>query len=188
MQADLHTPRLRLRPPRTSDAAAAYDGWARDTHVLRYLGLRPHADAHQTRVQLGWEESRWHKRSAWTWLLLTDEPASPARSIGLISLTPQRLDGPAHHLRLGYLLARDRWGQGLMSEALAAVLEQAWRLHPGLWRIDAVCDVDNLASARLLERQGFEREGLMRRHSLHPNISDQPRDVWLYAAVRPTPG
>lgn len=103
--------------------------------------------------------------------------------MGQVQLLPQRLDGPPHHLRLGYLLARPCWGQGLMHEALSLLLPAVWA-EPQLWRIDAVVDVDNLASARLLERLGFTGEGLLRRHSLHPLAGPEPRDVRLYAQVR----
>lgn len=188
MLAELRTARLQLRPPRAADAAAAFERWAADVEVLRYLGQPAHQRVEQTRAQLAWDEARWLKRSAWTWVLLHPGDGSGSgpdgEPIGLISLTPQRLDGPPHHLRLGYLLARSHWGRGLMAEALRAVLTQVWGQEPACWRIDAVCDVDNPASARVLERLGFEREGRLRRHTLHPNVSAEPRDVWLYARIR----
>ena len=46
------------------------------------------------------------------------------------------------------------------------------------------CDVENIGSARVLEKSGFIREGLLRRWLLHPNISDEPRDCFSYARVR----
>ena len=84
---------------------------------------------------------------------------------------------------LGYALARDAWGQGLASEAARAVVE--WALsQPDLYRVWAVCDVDNSASARILENAGMVREGLLKRWNVHPNISDEPRDCWCYARVQ----
>jgi len=50
-------------------------------------------------------------------------------------------------------------------------------------RIGAVCDVENIGSARVLEKSGFVREGLLRRWLIHPNISDEPRDCYSYAHV-----
>ncbi len=182
MRAQIPSPRLLLRPPRASDAPQVFARWSTDLEVLRHLGQRPHTDVKQTRAQLIWDEARWIKRSAWTWLLL--ERGDHDTPIGLVSLTSQNPGGPPHHLRLGYVLARSRWGQGLMSEALCAVMDQVWPEEATCWRVDAVCDVENPASARVLERLGFEREGLLRRHTLHPNAGDLPRDVWLYAQVR----
>ncbi|MDO9313441.1 MAG: hypothetical protein Q7T97_02715 [Burkholderiaceae bacterium] len=51
-----------------------------------------------------------------------------------------------------------------------------------------MCDFENPASQRLLAQVGLVNEGRLVRHTLHPNASDQPRDVWLYAAVRPDCG
>ena len=178
---ELHTPRLWLRPPRPGDADAAHTRWAGDAEVLRYLDWRPSTSLAQTRARLDWDAARWLKGSTWTWLLI--EPAQDPAPIGLISLTPQRLDGPAHHLRLGYLLARAQQRRGLMFEALAALSAAVWH-DPVVQRLDALCDVDNHASARLLARLGWTCEGRLHRHSLHPNAGDAPRDVWLYAAVR----
>ena len=68
-----------------------------------------------------------------------------------------------------------------MTEALTAVT--VWALsQPSVFRIGAVCDVDNIGSARVLEKSGFVREGLLRRWLVHPNISDEPRDCYSYVA------
>jgi len=56
--------------------------------------------------------------------------------------------------------------------------------QPAMYRVWAVCDVDNTASARVMEKIGMMREGLMRRGVLHPNISSEPRDCWVYAKVK----
>lgn len=179
MRRVLHTARLRLRAPQPGDEHAVFATWAQDPQVLRYLGWMAHARPAETKAQLDWEQARWLKGSAWTWLLAADAGAP----IGMVQLVPQRLDAAAHHLRLGYLLARAHWGRGLMREALAAVLAEAFA-QPGVERVDALCDVDNHASARLLDALGFEREGLLRRHSLHPNCGAQPRDVTIHARLR----
>src|SRR5439155_12273465 len=65
-----------------------------------------------------------------------------------------------HRLDCGYVLARRWWRQGFMTEALTEVA--VWALHqPSVFRIGAVCDVENNGSARVLENSGFVREGLL---------------------------
>ena len=89
----------------------------------------------------------------------------------------------AHRMGYGYLLARPSWGQGLMAEALTAVVD--WALsQPGIWRIGDVCDVENVGSARVMEKAGLVREGLLRRWIVHPNMGDAPRDCFAYAKSR----
>jgi ribosomal-protein-alanine N-acetyltransferase len=47
-----------------------------------------------------------------------------------------------------------------------------------------VCDVENIGSARVMEKSGLVREGLLRRYLVHPSISKEPRDCFSYARVR----
>lgn len=179
MRRELSTERLLLRAPRPGDAPAVFDGWMQDPRVLRYLAFAPHVRVEQTRALLDWEQARWLKRSAWTWLLVPHAGGTP---VGLVQLLPQSFEAPVHHLRLGYLLARPAWGRGWMREAIAAVLAEAFA-QPGTWRVDALCDVDNAASLRLLQALHFEHEGVLRRHTVHPNVGPLPRDVAILAHV-----
>jgi len=182
----LETPRLCLREPRPADAEAVFAAYAGHAEVLRYLGWRSHASVEDTRRQLGYDTHRWLKHSAWVWMLAQREPGAPA--FGQVELVPASYPAEeSHALRLGYVMGEALRGQGLMSEAVHAVLVHAFdRLQP-VWRIEALCDVDNPASARLLERVGMQREGRVRRGVVHPNLSAEPRDAWLYALTRGDP-
>jgi ribosomal-protein-alanine N-acetyltransferase len=51
-----------------------------------------------------------------------------------------------------------------------------------MWRIGDV--VETLASARVMEKTGMTRAGLLRRWIIHPNISDEPRNCFSFAKVR----
>ena len=86
-------------------------------------------------------------------------------------------------LEIGYGMARAHWDKGYMTEALCAVIDWAFT-QPDVYRVQALCDVDNIGSARVMEKAGMTREGLLRRYVLHPNISDEPRDAYLYAIVK----
>jgi RimJ/RimL family protein N-acetyltransferase len=70
-----------------------------------------------------------------------------------------------------------------MAEAVRAVIDTLF-LQPGICRVWAFVDEENFASARVLEKAGMQREGLLHRWSLHPNISAVPRDCWCFAVVR----
>jgi RimJ/RimL family protein N-acetyltransferase len=70
-----------------------------------------------------------------------------------------------------------------MPEAARAIVD--WGLSQNaIFRIWALCDVDNLASARVMEKIGMEKEGILRRCIIHPNVSDDPRDVYCYSMVK----
>lgn len=69
-----------------------------------------------------------------------------------------------HRAEIGYDLARSHWGQGIASEAAHAMLHFCFtqlQLH----RIEAHTIIDNFASVRLLEKLGFQREGVRREFS-----------------------
>ena len=184
MQRELATARCVLRAPRPGDAAIAWPAWGQDARVWRHLNWPQPRDETTLRHQLDYASSLWLKRSAWTWMLCRH--GAPERPIGQLQLTvaePAAGLGPPHHLRLGYLLAPSQWGQGLMGEAAAGVLHHALHQH-GVWRVDALCDVENQASERLLRRLGMDCEGRLRHHTVHPACGPEPRDVWLFARVK----
>lgn len=64
---------------------------------------------------------------------------------------------------IGYELARPYWHQGIMTEALSAIIDFGFsRLE--LNRIDAVVMPENTVSINMLERLGFRNEGLLREY------------------------
>lgn len=64
---------------------------------------------------------------------------------------------------IGYMLCREVWGRGYASELARALVAHGLR-DLGLHRVWGKCDARNLASARVLEKCGMQREGLLREH------------------------
>ena len=169
------TERLQLRPPVTEDAAAIFATYARDPEVTRYVTWPPHTRTADTLEFLRYCAEGWAKNGPFNWVITLRESG---HLVGAIELRPQ-----GHRVELGYVLGRGYWGRGLMTEAACAVTR--WALaQPDVYRVWAVCDVANRASARVLEKAGMQREGLLRGWSLHPNAGDTPRDCWCYARVK----
>lgn len=63
-----------------------------------------------------------------------------------------------HRAEIGYALHPDLWGQGLMSEAVAATMDHGFR-KMRLYSVEAAVTPDNHSSIQVLERNGFVREG-----------------------------
>jgi [ribosomal protein S5]-alanine N-acetyltransferase len=72
-----------------------------------------------------------------------------------------------HYAELGYTLAKDHWGQGHITEAIATVLPFGFDTL-GLHRVEAITRPGNIASIRALEKNGFVREGHFR-ENIHWN-------------------
>jgi RimJ/RimL family protein N-acetyltransferase len=170
------TPRLRVRPPREDDAEAIFDGWAQDTDATRYLTWRPSRHVEDTRQFIVGCIEAWRGQTRRPWVITRYDAG------GVIGIIEMRV--ATNGVSLGYVLARAAWGQGLMTEVVQTLTQMALHELP-VARVWAVCDVDNVASARVLEKSGLLREGRPRRYMVHPNVSDEPRDVFLYARTRP---
>lgn len=96
----------------------------------------------------------------------------------MIDVRPQ-----GQRVEIGYVLARAFWNHGYITEAAQAMVDWALR-QPEIFRVWAVCDVDNVASSRVLEKIGMRREGVLRRWIIHPNMSAEPRDCYCYAITK----
>jgi ribosomal-protein-alanine N-acetyltransferase len=145
-----------LREPVTTDAAAilVFRG---DPEVQRYNAepLRDIAEAEQFIEMLHAQSAADVRRH---WAITLD-----AAVIGLIALHAWE----RHHRRaeLGYELAAAHRGHGIATEAARAVIEFGFTTM-ALHRIQAGTLADNSRSVRLLERLGFQREGVLRQYSL----------------------
>jgi RimJ/RimL family protein N-acetyltransferase len=174
---EIGTERLQLRLPTLADAEQIFARYGQDPAVSRYMSWIPHRSIDDTITFL--------KR------IVGDN--AEGRSLGFLifSRASGELLGSVggaiekHRTQFGYCLARDTWGHGFATEAAGAFIAAAWDI-PGIWRIQAFCDLENTASARVLEKIGLEREGTLRRYMLLPNLDDAPRDVHCFAKIRAT--
>ncbi len=169
------TARLLLRRAVPSDAPAIFARWAQDPEVTRYLVWRPHTAVEQSQSHVARSRTSWESGAEYLWLLAD---SATGNLLGELACHPGE-----HGVNLGYLLARDAWGKGLMAEALAPVVEW-WLAQPNIFRIWATCDISNTASARALEKSGFQLEGTLRRSAQHPALSSEPRDALCYSRTR----
>jgi [ribosomal protein S5]-alanine N-acetyltransferase len=169
----LQTTRLVLRRPHASDASAIFARYASDAEVTRWLAWPRHTTVADTAAFLGFCDGEWSRWPAGPYLIERKEDGALIGSTGLGFETPQRA-------QTGYVLARDAWGRGFATEALRAVADLAPSL--GLVRLYAMCHADHAASAHVLDKCGFIREGVLRRYVAFPNSGlEGPSDALLYA-------
>ena len=171
----IETPRLALRAPELSDAEEMFASYTQDAEVARYMVWQPHDSLVATRDFVASCVAQFNAGSALPYILTLK---ATGQLIGMLEARPRD-----HVVNVGYVLARNQWGQGLMVEAIQAFKDLALRL-PGVFRVEATCDVDNRPSARALEKSGFLLEGRLARYTVHPNISAEPRECFMYAACR----
>jgi [ribosomal protein S5]-alanine N-acetyltransferase len=164
---------LTLRAPRLSDAGAIFNTYAQHPEVTRYLLWKPHSDVKETGRFLVGCVAAWRNGGRFPWVITFRVRG------GLAGMVELRVNVP--HVRLEGVVARPHRGRGIAFEALRPLVEWA---QEGIHRVWAVCGVENVASARTLEKAGMRREGRLRRNIVHPNTGGEPRDSYCYAAVK----
>jgi len=172
---EIETKRLLLRVPRLEDAPRVFEAYARDPAVTRFLRWKPHESPEDAEAAMQARLQRLGSGAELSWLPCL---RGSRELIGSISLTP----GPRAEAELGYAFGHAFWGRGYATEACESVLR--WSLKEGGFsRIHASCDVDNLASLRVLEKLGMQRERLAKDFTVHPNLSPKPRDCWIFSRI-----
>lgn len=149
--------------------------YASDPLVTRLMDWPTHLAVETSRCFLAFCETGWEAGTEFTWVL-TLPPSD--RAVGTIACRPKELGA-----EFGYVLHRDVHGRGLATEASRAVV--GWLASvPGVRRIEATCDVENEASARVLRKAGLVRERLLPAYGVRPNLGPEPRDVLLFSWSR----
>jgi RimJ/RimL family protein N-acetyltransferase len=173
---ELETGRLRFRRPAREDAPAIFRRFAADAEVTRFLSWPRHRSVEDTREFLEASDREWHAHGTGPYLIFSGDGQ-------LVGATGLHLETP-YRASTGYALARDAWGRGYATESTRAMVGLAWTI-PRLARLYALCHPENTASFHVLEKAGFEREGLLRRYLVFPNLGSEPSDVLIYGRVRP---
>ncbi|MFE6973078.1 GNAT family N-acetyltransferase [Streptomyces sp. NPDC057682] len=170
----LHTDRLRLRAFEPADADALF-ALHSDAHVLRY-----------------WDSPPWNDRGrAERFIAVCREMA--VQGTGTRLAVDRASDGaflgwctvaqwdPVHRsASLGYCYSEAAWGHGYATEAAGALLGWAFDTLD-INRVQAEADTRNGASARVLEKLGFVREGTLREDCVVDGVVS---DSWVFGLLR----
>ncbi len=171
----IETGRLVIRRPVDGDAEAIFARYASDPAVTTYLGWPRHASVGDTRAFLALSAREWCQWSVGPYLVETRDEGMLIGSTGLALETPERA-------ATGYVFARDAWGRGYATESLRAMVALAPSV--GVRRLYALCHPLHDASAHVLAKCGFEREGVLRRYAEFPNLAaGEPADVVCFSYV-----
>lgn len=161
----LLTPRLALRAPDPQRAAAVCDFYRRNReHLAPWDPLRSEAfyavEHHRAALERAAQSWRDGVAFAW-WLSLREGGDVDDAMVGQVTFSAVAR-GVFHNAQLGYAIDARRQGQGLMTEALRCTLAEVFSPRVALHRVQAAYRPENVRSAAVLARLGFEREGLAR--------------------------
>ncbi len=173
---ELQTARLLLREFVSADAPAVH-AYASDESVTRYTDWGPNTVEETEeffREALSAVTST--PRDSFLFAVtLNQSPVIGCARLGIVSRGDRVGD-------LGYVLNAKYWGQGIATEATQRLLTFGFD-DLGLHRIFATCHPENIGSARVLEKAGFQLEGRLREDKL---VRGAYRDSLLYAILENT--
>jgi len=140
--------------------------------VTKYLAWPTHRTRADTEAFLAFSATQWQREGAGPYLIWSKATGELLGSTGLDA-------EPGAQAMTGYVLARDAWGHGYATETLTAIVGVAGDI--GVRRIYAMCHPDHRASARVLEKCGFDRDLTWRLPITFPNLADGvPQQVLCY--------
>ena len=153
----LETERLVLRRFDINDADAMYRNWASDSEVTKYLTWPAHrSPADSLRILESWIPL-YRNDDTYQWAITLKENGSePIGSIAAV-----RVSDDLSLVHVGYCLGRNWWHQGIITEALGAVIRFFFD-EAGANRVECRHDPRNPHSGMVMQKCGMRYEGTMR--------------------------
>jgi RimJ/RimL family protein N-acetyltransferase len=177
--SELKTDRLHLRAPREGDGERVYEAVVETLDQLRawpaslpWAMVEPSVAVSETFCRES--AAAFIKRSTLVYLVF-DNAGNFVASTSL-----HRINWAVPKFEVGYWCRASRQHQGLMTEALGALMRYAFD-GLGAQRVEAFTEEQNLASRLLCEKFGMQLEGVMRKDRITP--SGSVRNTCIYAAV-----
>lgn len=170
----LDTPRLELRPVTMRDALDIY-AYSRDPEVARYVLWEAHKSISDSKGYIRFLLKQYREGQPSSWGIVLKATGHVIGTIGYMTFSEENST-----VEIGYSLARSHWNQGLMTEAVHAVLALSFdKMH--IHRVEAQHDAANPASGRVMAKCGMHHEGRLR-----GRVYNKGRfvDVDLYAMLR----
>lgn len=147
----------------TADHAPEIFRMMSDPHVVRYYGSLPMQSVDQAIAQVQGMQDAFQQQSGIRWAIICRENGQFIGSGGF-----WRLINEHARAEIGYTIAHEWWGQGVMTEAATAMLDFGFT-QMGLHSIEAQIHPANTGSRRVLEKLGFVQEGYFRQNYYDSN-------------------
>ncbi len=157
----IETSRLILRRFTMEDAPAMYRNWASDPEVTKYLTWPAHKNPNTTEFVIRDWLNQYDDPSFYQWAITLKGSPEPIGSIGGVHWNDR-----VGKMEVGYCLGKKWWHQGIMTEALRAVIWYFFEIV-GFQRVEAMHDVNNPHSGQVMAKCGMQYEGTLRRSALN---------------------
>lgn len=170
----LETERLTLRRVTQEDASDIL-AYLSDVDVMKYYGLESFKSINDALDEISWYKSIFEKGTGIRWGITLKEQEKIIGSCGFFNRVAQH-----YRAELGFELSKEHWGKGIASEAIKTVICYGFE-QMNLQRIEALIEPPNIPSQKVVERQGFIREGLLRNYEYTCGKFD---DLYMYSLLK----
>lgn len=174
----LHTERLLLRAVTPGDAADMFR-IMRDPRVTRYFGSAPMVSLNEAAQRIDRINLAWQEQAGVRWAITQRGSGQLLGTCGY-----WRLVKPHSWAEIGYELAPEWWGQGIVTEAIGAVLQFGFTTM-ALHRVEAQIHPANVGSRRVLEKLGFVQEGYFH-ENYYESAEGQFTDTAVFSLLQAT--
>lgn len=154
----IETERLILRRFTMDDVQTMFDNWASDDDVTRYVTWPTHTDTSVTEMIVRHWVDSYANDDFYNWAI---ELKSIGQVVGNIAVV--RIRDHARSAEIGYCLGKAWWHQGIMSEALKAIMAYLFD-RVGMNRVQAKHAVENPHSGGVMKKCGMTYEGTLRQY------------------------
>lgn len=158
----IETERLIIRRLRISDSYDIYN-YSKDERVSKHVLWSAHKNIEQSANYIRYLQAQYRIGAPASLGIMYKETGKIIGTIGFM-----KIDIETSTAEIGYSLKYEMWNKGIITEALNAMLKFGF-FRLGLNRIEAFCETDNPASARVLEKCGMQFEGIARNKFYNKN-------------------
>ena len=153
-----------------------FDGvhkYASDPEVVRYMTWGPNTRSETRRfLERNIQSQVVKPRTSYELAIELDGVLIGGCGLTIHSLSDKRAE-------IGYCIRREDWGKGVGTEVAAELIRFGFaemKMH----RIEAKCDQENIASYKIMEKNGMQREGVLREEK---KIRGEWRDSYIYSIL-----
>lgn len=152
----IETERLILRRFNKNDAPAMFNNWAGDSEVTKFLQWKPHESVEESETILAEWIPQYENNDYYVWAIVPKDLGEPIGSIAVVDM-----DERSEKVHIGYCIGKNRWHQGIVSEAFAGIIPFLFN-EVNVNRIESRHDPRNPNSGKVMLKCGLKYEGTLR--------------------------
>lgn len=174
---NMETERLILRKLELKDAITMFDAILNNKKTLYFLDWPFCQNIEEAKTFVRRLIDNSEKLKQYFWII---EEKNSNKFVGCISVC--NFIEEKRMAEIEYVANSQFRGNGYIPEATRRVIEYLIK-DCRLYRIEAVCNIENIASSKVMEKSGMKFEGILRGRALNLNSDGNPGDLKMFSII-----